>query len=173
MIADARSLAVIVPLLLLCCGITPAFSQGQPRTWFASINYESSNLLVPVIIVAAADDGGREWSVGLTGWTISADWKAATSGRRKRHIFVRLTPVNANSSNLNYQEGVRDRGADYRSSAIEGGAGVEIAHARRWTGGYRVLTLYQRVDGMADSNVSAFWRRPFGGLEVVQRYTRV
>ena len=128
---------------------------------------------MPVIIVASADDEGREWIVGLTGWTISADWKAATSGTRKRHIFARLTPMNANSSNFIYRDGVRDAAAEYRASSLEGGAGIEIAHTRRWTGGYRVLAMYNRIAGLSDSNVSTFWRQPFAGVEIMQRYTRV
>lgn len=160
-------------LLLLCSVMTPAMAQGQPRTWFASLNYESSQLLVPVVIVVSANDDGREWSVGMVGWTLSADWKTAAGDRRKRHIFARFTPVNANSSNFIYRDGVRDSAAEYRASAIEGGAGVEVAHSRRWTGQYRVLALYHSVGGMSDSAVSTLWRRPFAGVEIAQQYTRV
>ena len=173
MIDNPGRCAIAVSLLLLCNDLTPAFAQEQPRTWFASLNYESSELLVPVIIVVSADDDGREWSLGLTGWTMSADWKAATNGTRKRHIFARLTPVNANASNFIYRDGIRDAEAEYRASAIEGGAGIEIAHTRRWTGGYRALALYHRVGGLSDPSVSTFWRRPFAGVEVTQQYTRV
>ncbi len=170
---SSRRCRIAVPLLLLCSGFAPAIVEGQPRTWFASLNYESSHLLVPVIVVVSADDDGREWSLGLTGWTLSADWKAAAGDRRKRHIFARFTPVNANSSNFIFRDGVRDAAAEFRASAVEGGAGIEIAHTRRWTGGYRALVLYHRVGGISDSNVSTFWRRPFAGVEITQHYTRV
>jgi hypothetical protein len=153
--------------------MAPAFAQGQPRTWFASLNYESSHLLVPVIAVVSADDTGQEWSLAVTGWTISADWKASANDRRRRHIFARVTPVNANSSNFIYREGVRNPAAEYRASAIEAGGGIEIAHTRRWTGGYRVLALHHRVSGIAEPAVSTVWRRPFAGVEVTQQYTRV
>jgi hypothetical protein len=173
MINDAGPCGIAISLVLVCSGMTPAFAQQQPRTWFASLNYESSHLLVPVVNVVSADDEGREWSVGVTGWTIGADWKLATIATRKRHLFARFTPVNANSSNFIYLDGVRDVAAEYRASALEGGAGIEIAHTRRWTGGYRVVALHHRVSGITDSRVSTFWRRPFAGVEVTQEYTRV
>jgi hypothetical protein len=173
MINSARSWRIAVSLLLLWGGVTAGAAQAQPRTWFASLNYESSHLLVPVIVVVSADDDGREWSVGLTGWTLSADWKAAAGDRHKRHMFARLTPVNANSSNFIYRDGVRDAAAEFRASAVEGGVGIEVTQTRRWTGGYRGLVLYHRVGGISDHDVSTFWRRPFGGVEVTQQYTRV
>jgi hypothetical protein len=162
-----------VAVLLFFYVMTSGVAQGQTRTWFTSLNYESPRLLVPVIIVVSADDAGREWSLGMVGWTLSADWKIASDDRRKRHIFARFTPVNANSSNFIYQDGVRDAAAEYRSSAIEGGAGIEVAHTGRWTGHYRVVALYQHVGNMGDSTVPTLWRRPYAGVEVAQQYTRV
>ena len=173
MINSASRCRIVAPLLFFCSVMTPAIAQGQPRTWLASLNYEASHLLVPVIIVVSADDEGREWSVGLTGWTLSADWKAAAGERRKRHIFARFTPVNANSSNFIYRDGIRDAAAEYRASAFEGGAGIEVAHTRRWRGQYRAIAVYNRVGSMPDSTVPTLWRRPFAGVEVTQQYTRV
>jgi hypothetical protein len=173
MIHSGGKRRIAVMLSLLCGVMRPAIAEGQPRTWLASLNYESSQLLVPVIIVMSANDDGREWSVGLVGWTLSADWKPAAGDGRKRHVFARFTPVNANSSNFIYRDGVRDSAAEYRASAIEGGVGIEVAHTRRWTGQYRVLALYHPVGGMSDSALSVLWRRPFAGVEIAQQYTRV
>jgi hypothetical protein len=173
MIHSAGGRPIAVMLLLVCSVMRPAIAQGQPRTWLASLNYESSQLLVPVIIVVSANDDGREWSVGLVGWTLTADWKTAAGDGRKRHVFARFTPVNANSSNFIYRDGVRDSLAEYRASAIEGGAGIEVAHTRTWTGQYRALVLYDRVGSLSDTTVSSLWRRPFAGVEVAQQYTRV
>src|SRR5688572_15630178 len=133
MIPNTGTCGIAASFVFLCGAMAPAFGQGQPRTWFASLNYESSHLLVPVIAVVSADDTGQEWSLAVTGWTISADWKASVNDRRRRHVFARVTPVNANSSNFIYREGVRNPAAEYRASAIEAGGGIEIAHTRRWT----------------------------------------
>lgn len=158
---------------LLCVLLAPLPAHAQPRTWVTSLNYESSRLVVPVVFVVSSNDDGREWSLGLTGWTLTADWKTPADERRKRHVFARITPINANASNFIYRDGVRDEAAEYRGSAVEAGAGIEFAHTRRWTGGYRAFVMYQRVGGLSDSDVAAFWRRPFGGIELTQQYARV
>lgn len=168
-----RGCVGLVLVSIFCSAATPRIVDAQPRTWVASLNYESSRLLVPVIFVVSADDEGGEWSVGLTGWTLTADWKASVSDGRRRHIFARLTPVNANGSNFIYQRGVRDDAAAYRASSAEGGAGIEIAHSSRWTGGYRAIVMYQRISELSDSRVSMFWRRPFAGVEITRRHSRV
>jgi hypothetical protein len=162
-----------VLVMLVCIVLMPRAGHAQPRTWVASLNYESSHLLVPVLFVVSADDNGRQWSAGLTGWTMSADWRTPAGDGRTRHVFARLTPVNANASNFVFRDGIRDETAAYRALAAEGGAGLELAHTRRWTGGYRGFVMYQRITGLADDDVSRFWRRPFAGIEITQRYHRV
>jgi hypothetical protein len=164
---------VAVASWLLCSVVTPTLVDAQPRTWVTSLNYESSRLVVPVIVVVSSNDDGREWRLGLTGWTLTGDWKTPADDRRKRHVFARITPINANSSNFIYRDGIRHEPAEYRASAAEGGAGIEFAHTRRWTGGYRALVMYQRVGGLADTDVATFWRRPFAGVELTQQYARV
>ena len=157
----------------LCMVVTPRSAAAQPRAWLASLSYESSNLYVPVLFVTSTNDKGREWSAGLTGWTLTADVKSPTGEGRARHLFARVTPLNANASNLIYRDGVRDRAAEFRAFTAEGGLGIDIAHTSRWTGGYRAMVAYERIRGIADSDVSAFWRQPFAGIEIVQQYIRV
>src|SRR5215218_7894615 len=162
-----------VLLSILCTFVTPLSANAQPQVWIASLNYESPRLLVPVILVVSANDEGREWTLGVTGWTLAAGWKTRVSEKRRRDMFARLTPVNANSSNFIYRNGARDPAAEYSALSTEGGAGIEVAHTRRWTGGYRALAIYQRIDGLPDPGVQAFWRHPFAGIEITQQYARV
>src|SRR5688572_10531858 len=117
--------------LTVCALVTPEAVRAQPRSWLASVSYESSHLVVPVLFVASGDDAGREWSLGLTGWTLSADMTSPAGERRKRHLFVRLTPVNAHAGNIVYRNGVRDGAAEFRALNAEAGAGLDIAHTDR------------------------------------------
>ena len=146
--------------------------RADSRLWFGSLNYESARLVVPVLLVVSTDEEGNEWSLGVTGWTLSADRKTAIDGTRKRQLFARVTPINAQSGRYVYRDGQRDAAAEFSASSVELGGGIEVAHRTRWTGAYRVLAVYDPVKDL-DPELVTFWRRPFAGVEIAQTYTRV
>src|SRR3954447_4049685 len=78
---------------------------AQTRTSFGSLQYQSPGLLVPVVFVTSTHEDGGEWSVGITGWTLTAESKGESREGRSLHVFARLTPVNANASNIVYENG--------------------------------------------------------------------
>ncbi len=166
-----RRLPALAALLVSLA--TANIVSAQTRTSFGSLQYESPGLLVPVVFVISTREDGGEWSVGITGWTLTAESRAQLREGRKLHVFARLTPINANASNIVYEHGRRGTAGEYSALAAEGGVGVEVAHTPRWIGGYRAIVIYQRISDMPDARVSAFWRQPFAGLEVTQQYARV
>jgi len=140
--------------------------------YVASLNFESPALIVPVLRVTHADDR-HEWTVGLTGWTLGADWRVAATPRWRRHLFARFTPFNAHSSDYIYVGGRRSTAAQARATSVELGAGAEVRHARGWTGGYRVVATYDSIRELRAPAVADFWTTPFVGVEVTQEYERV
>jgi hypothetical protein len=172
MTADrSRGLCGVVALFVFCGTYGAPVAHADSRIWLGSLNYESARLAVPVVRLLATDDSGKEWSAGLTGWTLSVDWKMRVAENQKRHLFVRLTPLNAHGSNYAYRDGRRDAAGEYKAASLAAGGGIEIAHTRRWTGGYRTLAAYERVSGLP-SEAQAFWDKPFIGVEVTQNYSR-
>lgn len=166
-----RVLCGVVALTVFCGTRGAPAAHADSRIWLGSLNYESPRLAVPVVLLLATDDSGKEWSAGLTGWTLSGDWRIRVAENQKRHLFVRLTPLNAHGSNYAYRDGRRDEAAEYKAVSLEAGGGIEIAHTRRWTGAYRTLAAYERVSGLP-SEVQAFWDKPFIGFDMTQNYSR-
>jgi hypothetical protein len=163
-----RVLGLVIAVLVFHA--SPA--RADSRLWFGSLNYESTRLVVPVFVLLATDDEGNEWSVGVTGWTLSAERRITIDSRRKRHLFARITPINAQSGRYVYRDGRRDASAEFNASSVELGGGLEVAHRSRWTGAYRVLAVYTPVQDL-DPTLVAYWKRPFAGVEIAHTYARV
>src|SRR3954467_14716029 len=96
-----------LPLLLasLVGAAWPQAVTAQSRAAVVSLQYESPTLVVPVAIVSLRSDAGREWTLGVVGWTLGADWRHVDRPSRRRHVYVRVTPFNANSSEYFYSQG--------------------------------------------------------------------
>lgn len=146
---------------------------AQTRVVFAGAAYQSTPILAPVVFLMSSTDEDREWAMSVTGWTLGADAKQALSPKWKRHLFVRLTPIRAHASSTIFADGLRDRSREFSDASLELGGGFEVAHRRGWTGAYRVVATYDAVDRLRDPSVERFWRRPFVGIDVIERYQRV
>src|SRR5436190_15489434 len=127
---------------LLICAAWPQALAAQSRAAVVSLQYESPSLVVPIAVVSLRSDAGSEWTLGVVGWTLGADWRHVDRPTKRRHLYVRVTPFNANSSAYFYAEGDRAEASEYNGSSIEVGGGVELTHRRGWTGSYRLLGLY-------------------------------
>ena len=90
-------------LLLVLAGMIgagwPGVLAAQSRAAVVSLQYESPTLAVPIAVVALHSDEGREWTLGVVGWTLGADWRQVDRPTRRRHLFVHVTPFNANRMN--------------------------------------------------------------------------
>jgi len=162
--------------LLLVAVASAACPQGagaQSRAAVVSLQYESPTLMVPIAVVSLRSDEGREWTLGVVGWTLGADWRHVDRPARRRHLYVHITPFNANSSEYFYSQGERDRASEYNASSFEVGGGLELTHRRGWTGGYRALALYEAVSGLSADRGGDAWDLPFIGGEITQHYERV
>ena len=159
-------------LMIIAALAVAAPARADTRLWFASLNFETTTLVVPAIGVRSTDDRGHEWNAWLTGWTVGADWSVARTPRRRWRVVARVTPVNAHSSNYIYVDGQRDLAASFSAASIDAAAGAEVVHSPRWTGHYRGLFLYDRIRGVP-ARLREAWNHPFAGIATVQRYSRV
>lgn len=148
-------------------------ARADTRVWLASLSYESTQLVVPVIALRSSDDRGHEWNLWVTGWTLGADRSVARTARSRWRVLARVTPVNAHASNYIYLDGRRYQAASYSAAFIDLGGGLEVAHTQRWTGTYRGIALYERIGQGQSADVRRFWEHPFIGAETVQSYARV
>jgi len=163
-----------LPLLLAAIIVGwPGALAAQSRAAVISLQYESPTLVVPIAIVSLRSDEGREWTLGVVGWTLGADWRQADRPTRRRHLFVHVTPFNANNSDYFYSDGERDEPSEYDGSAAEVGGGIELTHRRGWVGGYRALALYESVRGLPADRGGDRWNLPFVGAEVTEHYERL
>ena len=166
----ARWLAPLIGIAAIAVA-TPAGAES--RLWLASLNYESTQLVVPVIALHSSDDRGVEWNMWVTGWTLGADRSVARTARSRWRVLARVTPVNAHASNYVYVDGRRSPAASYSAASIDLGGGLEVAHTQRWTGIYRGIALYERVGRSQSADIRHFWDRPFVGAETSQSYARI
>jgi hypothetical protein len=170
--ADPRGVRRTIGAIAIAVVAIAVPARADTRLWLAGVNYESTQLVVPVIAVRSTDDRGHEWNAWLTGWTLGGDWSVTRTPRRRWRVEVNVTPVNAHSSNYIYVDGRRDPAAAFRAASIDGAGGIDIAHTRRWTGRYRALLLYERVRDLP-ADVARSWRRPFAGAETLHSFARV
>ena len=160
-------------LLGACVLINASPLYAQTRVVFAGAAYQSKPILAPVVFLVSSRNEDREWAIGVTGWTLGADAKQALAPTWKRHLFVRFTPIHAHASSTIFVDGVRDRSAEFSDAAVELGGGFEVAHHKGWTGAYRLVATYDAVSGLRDPSQERFWRHPFIGVDVSERYQRV
>jgi hypothetical protein len=160
-------------LVMLTGGVLPPDACAQSSVSLVSLQYESPGVLAPVALVVLSSDTGREWRLGVVGWTLGADWRRSDGPTRRHHLFVHVTPFNAHSSDYIYSQGERDESAEYDGSSIEVGGGLELTHRRGWVGGYRALALFESVSDLSDNRGGDAWSRPFIGLEITQQYERL
>ena len=160
-------------LVAVACAAWPQAVEAQSRAAVVSLQYESPTLVVPIAVVSLRSDEGREWTLGVVGWTLGADWRHADQPARRRHLYVHITPFNANSSEYFYSQGERDTASEYSASSFEVGGGLELTHRRGWTVGYRALALYEAVRGLQADRGGDAWDRPFVGVEITQHYERL
>ena len=95
-------------LVAVACAAGPRAVTAQSRAAIVSLQYESPALIVPIAVVSLQSDEGREWRLGVVGWTLGADWRHVDRPTRRRHLYVHVTPFNANSSDYFYSQGERD-----------------------------------------------------------------
>ena len=145
---------------------------AQTSVWFANVNYESAPLLAPVLLYHASSESGNTMTLGVLGWTLSGEWTAAYGPSMTATIGAEITPLNAHSSNVFYQDGHVDKGPEYRNRTILVRSGVTFRHSDRWTSKLNLVGLYESVSGL-DPSLSSFWKHPYVGIEFIGNYNDV
>jgi hypothetical protein len=152
-----------VLFIAVACAAWPRAVEAQSRAAVVSLQYESPTLVVPIAVVSLRSDEGREWTLGVVGWTLGADWRHADRPARRRHLYVHITPFNANSSEYFYSQGERDRASEYNASSFEVGGGVGLTHRRGGRAYGPGLAIGERAAGHRAAARAPAWpaaRRP-------------
>ena len=136
------------------------------------IQYESPSLIAPVAVLSARRGDATEWRAGVAGWTASGSWMRTLSPSRALWAGVEVTPMNAHSSNKLYVDGVEDPALAYRNATMQIGGGLRLTPSSRWTTEVRGVVLQEKVSDLPEQ-VGEFWRSPFVGLDIAQRYDRL
>ncbi|MBM2811372.1 MAG: hypothetical protein HW416_2131 [Chloroflexi bacterium] len=159
--------------LMLALG-TASRAAAQVTTFVANVGYQSPALVAPAVFLSSsAASGARVWTVGIAGFTLSADLTKRTSPTVAMVLRAEATPVNANSSRYVYRDGRRDPALGFRDRTVRLSAGLRVQGSARWRMDVRVIGLYESVAGVADSTVVARWRAPYVGLGIETNYSRV
>jgi len=168
MVSDSRGLvAGVTWALLLHAGAAEA-----QTVVMGGVQIESPSLVAPVAVLSVRRGDATEWRVGVAGWTASGAWTRTLSPSRALVAAVEVTPINAHSSNKLYVGGVEDPALDYRNSTMQAAAGFRLTPSSRWTTELRGMVLWEKVADLSDA-ARDFWRSPFAGLDISQRYDRV
>ena len=87
-------------LVAVACAASPRGVGAQSRAAIVSLQYESPTLVVPIAVVSLRSDEGREWTLGVVGWTLGADWRSGRNphepaafyaGERYQLLVIALT----------------------------------------------------------------------------------
>jgi choline dehydrogenase-like flavoprotein len=164
--ASRYGLAVLAAVLL-----STGAAEAQ-TVMVGGVQYESPSLFAPVAVLSVRRGDATEWRVGVAGWTASGAWTRTLSPTRALVAALEVTPINAHSSNKLYVDGEEDRSLAYRNATMLAGAGLRFTPPSRWTTEVRGVVLWEKV---ADLSKAArdFWRSPFVGVDVSQRYDDV
>lgn len=167
MVSDPRVSVAVLAALLLGAGAVEA-----QAVIVGGVQYESPSLLAPVAALSVRRGDATEWRAGIAGWTASGAWTRTLSPARAIWAGLEVTPVNAHSSNKRYVDGVEDPALAYRNSTLQVGVGLRLTPSARWTTELRGVVLHERVADLPDA-ARDFWRSPYLGVDVTQRYDRV
>ena len=162
---ESRLFAAFIPAL---AAAGPLFAQA-PVLW-TRINFESSPVAAPVIVLVHPTRAGNQWTASLQGWTLAGGWSGPLNSTTSLVLSAEVTPLNAHSSNYIYSDGERDTEASYRNRTAELKTGLRFRLSDRWLSEAALIGLYESVDDL-DHEIEQSWRRPYLGLEVLGEYT--
>ncbi len=155
--------------ILLCCR-SATFVNAQTPIWISSVNYESSPLVAPVVLVLLPSEDGSSITYGIFGWTLHAGRSAAINTAKYLKFSAELTPLNSHSSNTIYRNGKANNTLEYENATIEVRGGLTYLQDAHWSADITAIGLYERVTGLNDKHVTDFWKNPFFGIEFCQHY---
>ena len=133
-----------------------------------SLNCESPSLVAPALIFQEPAGRNGDVTLSLVGWTIGAELRRASGPSTDWLLSLDATPLNAHRSNAVYRAGEVDPDSSFGNSSWQARAGFKRKHAPGWTGEYRLLALYEKVDRDNGRDSPDAWSHPFGGIEIVQ-----
>jgi hypothetical protein len=167
--------AMLAWALVAALGSAPR-AATQVKVLVTSVGYESPGLVAPLVLLSSsAASGVGTWTVGLAGYTLSAERTRSRSPTVSMVWKAEVTPLNSNSSNYVYRNGERDTTVEFRDATVQLHAGLRVrgGEGSRWRMEVRAIGLNESVGGLADASVLARWRAPYIGLGVQTSYSHV
>jgi len=161
---------------LLACA---AVLLGAGRVAAAANGLVTASLLsdgsvtAPVITFRSLGDSSARWTVGVSGWTLSAERERTVKKDRRVFVSVDATPLNAHSSNRMFVDGRRQRALEYRNASYRVRAGLRLQLSERTAVSIGGAAIDESVRGAQDPGLREFWRRPYIGIELGSLYRHV
>jgi hypothetical protein len=164
---DMRTIAAI---FLLLSAVASGTHAGE--TLLVSGALSDPSMAAPLLHWKVTGDDGQSWRLGLTGWTMDGGWTKPVGAGRMIVLSAEATPIHAHNSNRMYQDGKRVGSMEYENSAYRVGAGIRFAQSESATAEASLVALYERIAGVDDPAVVAFWKRPYTGFELTHSFSR-
>lgn len=159
-------------LLLFSLILPVALHAEEPTSLLVSSVLADSSLVAPVASYRYDNGDGTAYRVGISGWTLDGEWSRRRSERHSLVFAVDATPMNARSSNLTYEDGVRTEELDYEHASYRVRGGVRLHPTANARVDLFLVGLQESVDGLP-ADVMERWERPYGGLEVAYSWRSV
>ncbi len=150
-----------------------AFSEtfAQINLLFVNLNYESPDLVAPVIIFENPSNDGKKWQFSLIGWTVGSLITKRFNPDNEIKFDFAFTPRNAHSSNLIYRDGKQKDKLSYHNVTVRLKQGLKHDHTEHWTSELSLVQLYESVKDLPPKTVK-FWDRPYLGVELKQNFNQ-
>ena len=162
-----RTTTAVVVTLGLSLASFPAWTQ----VYIVSVLYESPTLVAPAAILQQPVGKGL-LNLSITGWTMGAEYRRTTNSLTEWTSSLDVSPLNAHRSNGFYADGEPAPDSSFENASFHFKSGFKRRHALRWTGDYRLTCLYESVSGLPPEE-SAFWERPYAGLQIGQAWEQI
>jgi hypothetical protein len=164
---------VIATCMMCIAHVFFSARQSVAQSIFAgNICYETPSLIVPVGIYSTAPSMGEDWMFSISGWTGAAQWEQAMDPEFTVISNLDITPINSNSCNILYQNGVRDNTLNFTDATIEFRTGISIQSTDAWNTNIGVIGLYEDVAELPES-ILEYWKSPYAGVDITTAYTDV
>lgn len=160
----------IAAIFLLVTAVASGTHAGESLLVSGALSDPS--IAAPLLHWKVTGDDGGSWRLGLTGWTMDGGWAKPVGAGRMIVLSAEATPIHAHNSNRMYQDGKRVGSMEYENGAYRVGVGIRFVQSESATAGASLVALYERIGGIDDPEVVAYWKRPYSGFELTHSFSR-
>lgn len=126
-----------------------------------------SSIAAPVLQLRVDRSNGDGYALGLSGWTVGGEWRRHLAPSKSLLLSADVTPLHAHSSNRIYLDGRRARDLEYDDASYRVRGGLRFTPSSHATTDVLLVGLKESIRNQSDPALTAFWKRPFAGVEIV------